>query len=301
MMSMRSFARAAPRAISRVATASLRQTARPTFIKTSPVSAMRPVRAAFSTTVQRRANETDEELLSKLESEIQLEEEMKASEQQPASIKDFLDNSPFELIDTPGHEVVKLVRTYGDEKITVSFSIADVTNFEGFNEESPLEDEDLTDEALQNPNKQSHVRSTGGARSAEAEEDMEEDFDDVDEQSSAPINLSILVEKPGKAPGALNIEMTAHEGNIWVENLSYHEDAKLVNPDTLEAERKSNAAYPGPPFGTLDEDLQILVERYLDERGVTQALGVFVPDYVDVKEQREYVRWLNNVKGFVAA
>ena len=39
-----------------------------------------------------------------------------ANEQQPASVKDFLDNSPFELIDTAGQEVVKLTRSFGDEK-----------------------------------------------------------------------------------------------------------------------------------------------------------------------------------------
>ena len=75
-------------------------------------------RAAFSSTAGRRAadGETDDELSAKLESEIQIEEDMKASEQQPASVKDFLDNSPFELIDTPGQEVVKLSRSFGDEK-----------------------------------------------------------------------------------------------------------------------------------------------------------------------------------------
>lgn len=41
---------------------------------------------------------------------------MKANEQEPASIKDFLNNSAFELQDTPGQEVVKLVRTFGEEK-----------------------------------------------------------------------------------------------------------------------------------------------------------------------------------------
>jgi complement component 1 Q subcomponent-binding protein len=41
---------------------------------------------------------------------------MKSSQQQPASVKDFLDNSPFELIDTDGQEVVKLVREFGQEK-----------------------------------------------------------------------------------------------------------------------------------------------------------------------------------------
>lgn len=122
MLSIRTFSRSAPRALSRMAGASLRQSAaaRPsTFIKTSALGALRtPRAAAFSTSVPRRGadGETDDELSSKLESEIQIEEDMKANEQQPASIKDFLDNSPFELIDTAGEEVVKLTRTFGEEK-----------------------------------------------------------------------------------------------------------------------------------------------------------------------------------------
>lgn len=101
--------------------------ARPsTFIKTSALRALQPSRAAFSTTVFRRAadGETDDELSAKLESEIQYEDSLKASEQEPASIKDFLDNSPFELIDTPGEEVVKLVRTFGEEKYVLVPSTA---------------------------------------------------------------------------------------------------------------------------------------------------------------------------------
>jgi complement component 1 Q subcomponent-binding protein len=59
--------------------------------------------------------------------------------------------------------------------------------------------------------------------------------------------------------------------------------------------------YAGPPFGNLDEDLQVLFERYLDERGINTSLALFVPDYIDFKEQKEYLSWLENVKGFVSA
>ncbi|KND87445.1 Mitochondrial acidic protein mam33, partial [Tolypocladium ophioglossoides CBS 100239] len=308
MLSLRTVARAAPRALSRMAASSLRQSAvaRPSaFVKMS--SALRPAHAvaAFSTTVGRRAadGETDDELSAKLESEIQIEEDMKANEQQPASVKDFLDNSPFELVDTAGQEVVKLTRSFGDEKITVSFSIADITNYDPYTEDSALEDEELTDDAIQNPNKQGGVPSSGGARSAPAEEQLEEDEleEDIDEESAAPINLSIVIEKPGKAAGALNIDATAQDGNIVVENMFFYEDAKVAKVDSPEAAQKRADVYPGPPFGSLDEDLQVLIERFLEERGVTQAMAVFVPDYVDVKEQREYLRWLSNVKGFVDA
>jgi complement component 1 Q subcomponent-binding protein len=118
MLSVRTFARSAPRAVARISTSALRQSvARPsTFVKTSALNLARPARAAFSTTVFRQAAEADNELAAKLESELQIEEDMKTNDQEPASIKDFLNNSAFKLIDTPGQEVVKLERTLNDEK-----------------------------------------------------------------------------------------------------------------------------------------------------------------------------------------
>ncbi|EGY20151.1 mitochondrial acidic protein MAM33 [Verticillium dahliae VdLs.17] len=307
MLSIRSAARSAPRALGRLA----RQTpvARPnTLFKTSsPLSAaLRTQRAsAFSTTVFRRAAESDEELAAKLESELQFEEEVKQNEQLPASVKDFLDNSPFELHDSPGKEDVKLTRTFGDEKITITFSIADLANYDPdmYEQDRALEDEDDIDASdVQNANKQANVPATGGARSAQAEEDLEaEEEEDLDDDAAPPTRLSIVVEKPGRSPGALNIDAVAQDGSIVVENMFYYEDAALATPTTPEGAQKKADVYPGAPFGSLDEDLQILMERYLEERGVTQALAVFAPDYVDVKEQKEYVRWLSNVKGFISA
>lgn len=123
MLSIRTFARSAPRTLSRMAgsAAILRQAAvaRPAgAYMLCAANSRKNTAAPFSTTTARRA-ESDDELSAKLESEIQIEEEMTSAEQQPASVKDFLDNSPFELVDTPGQEVVKLVRKYGEEQITV--------------------------------------------------------------------------------------------------------------------------------------------------------------------------------------
>ncbi|KAF5001912.1 hypothetical protein FDECE_10816 [Fusarium decemcellulare] len=294
MFSARYVARSAPRAAARLSGAALRQSARPSTF----VQALRPARAAFSTTVFRRAatGETDGELSAKLKSEIQIEDDMKANEQDPASIKDFLNNSAFELVDTPGQEVVKLVRNFGDEKITVSFSIADITNYDPYAEENALGEEGLEDDVAQSDSQRS--ASSSGRANEEIDEDLE---DDIDEENAAPINLSIVIEKPGKAPGALNIDATAQDGNIVVENLFYYADATVAKVESPEAAQKRADVYPGPPFGSLDDDLQVLMERFLEERGVTQALAVFVPDYVDVKEQREYTRWLGNVKAFIDA
>jgi complement component 1 Q subcomponent-binding protein, mitochondrial len=75
------------------------------------------ITAGFSTTPLTRAPaaEVDEELSLKLENELQFETEVKESEQLPASIRDFLENSAFELQDTPGKEDVVLTRKFGNE------------------------------------------------------------------------------------------------------------------------------------------------------------------------------------------
>ena len=120
MLSIRSFARSAPRTVSRMTASAIRRpAARPVSLLQS---AWKPARtqyaAAFSTSTARRskAGEGDDELVAKLESEIQIETEMKDAEGVPTSVKDYLDNGPFELIDTPGQEEVVLTRQFGDEK-----------------------------------------------------------------------------------------------------------------------------------------------------------------------------------------
>lgn len=234
----------------------------------------------------------DEELSVKLESEIEFEGQMKENEQLPASVKDFLENSPFELQDTPGKEDVTLTRKFGNETITVTFSINDLANYEPddvYNEDAALGDEDVQS-------------SEGGRRAssqAEGEEGLGGEEEAEDTEAPVPCRLNIVVEKPGK--GALNIEALAQDGSVLVENFYYFKDAGLARGETAEAAHTAQDVYPGPPFGSLDEDLQILMERYLEERGVTQALAVFVPDYMDIKEQREYQTWLKDVKEFVDA
>lgn len=121
-MSLRAGARLAPRALSRISSTAFRRYpvgARTTSLLKSQSAFLRPQAAsAFSTSVLFRApaGETDEELSAKLASEIEFEQDVKENEPVPASIKDFLDNGPFEIQDTPGKEEVVLTRTFGNEK-----------------------------------------------------------------------------------------------------------------------------------------------------------------------------------------
>lgn len=118
-MSLRTATRSAPRFL----TKAVRPAARTATVFSSSTqcaarAATRQTSAAFSTSLLRRApaGEVDEELSAKLASEIEYENDVKENEPLPASIKDFLENGPFEIQDVPGKEEVTLMRTFGSEK-----------------------------------------------------------------------------------------------------------------------------------------------------------------------------------------
>lgn len=105
MLSLRTLARAAPRALPRLTPAVAR-----TLPRASPVA----VRAFSSARALR--GEADKQLSAKLESEIQFEAEVAKEEQMPSSIKDFIEQGKYEVQDLEGKEEVRLVRNYGNEK-----------------------------------------------------------------------------------------------------------------------------------------------------------------------------------------
>ncbi|KAI9820825.1 MAG: hypothetical protein M1826_000850 [Phylliscum demangeonii] len=276
----------------------------------------------------------DQELAAKIGSEITLEKEMRDADEVPVSVKDYLKNGLFQVHDTPGNEEVLLTRQFGDESIRVAFSIADLNNLDQEEsdkfDDSALYDEDDDQEADEPSGKRNRkaasaqsassalaaggdakgdmslARGKVGANVNDGHEAADDDDDDEADTSSGsegqepsfPARLTVTIEKAGTS-GAFQIETVAQDGMIGIENAYYYPDAALANPQTAEQELARRDQYLGPPFANLDEDLQVLLERYLDERGINTALALFVPDYVDYKEQREYLRWLGDVKSFI--
>ncbi|KAK0713011.1 mitochondrial glycoprotein [Lasiosphaeria miniovina] len=293
MMSLRAVARSAPRATaltrasSTVVSSMMGRTQASARVAGSSLKSafLRPQQlSAFSTSLLRRSplSETDEELSAKLAGEIEFENELDDTASIPSNVKDYIENGPFELKDTAGAEEVVLTRTFGDEKITVTFSISDIHNFDqdAFDEDPALADE-----------------MEDGEGRKEGEDG--EGFDGEDNEPPIRCRLNVVVEKPGK--GALQVEAAAQDGVVVVENLYYYKDAALAHAGSPDAVHKAQDVYPGPPFNSLDEDLQVLMERYLEDRGISQPLALFALDYIGVKEQKEYGQWLKNLKGFIDA
>jgi complement component 1 Q subcomponent-binding protein len=316
MLSLRNIARTAPRAARftkaiRPQTSLFRQTAafQPAWSQAAP-----KLTSSFHiSAIRRQDGSANEELVAKLQSEISMEEDMKEDDDLSANIKEYLENSPFELEDKAGNQEVILTRTFGDEKIRIIFTTADLNN--NVNPEDALEDQAMYDDAdmdvqsggantkgaiNQGNTQDGNIRVAPEDRIAPADrEELEDDYEnDGEGEQGFPAHASIRIERPGK--GALAIEATAQDGDFLIEDLYYFPNAELADPQTAEKDWARRTLYTGPPFNNLDEDLQILLEKYLEERGINTRLALFIPDYIDHKEQKEYIRWLNNVKNFVA-
>jgi len=322
MLSIRTFTRSLPRAVTRIsASAPKRQlpVAQTGLFAVSGRNTAAPrFAAAFSTSGARweKEGEVDDELAAKLESELQLENQMRDSDERSPTIDDFLSTSGFSVEDIPGQQEVTLTKQFGNEKIIVTFTVADLNNFEQ-EEVDTYDDQALYDEDVPEDG-QSGAANTKGAVNAGrtsggnikiAPEDSvapadrpeltdDEAESDNDEPSFAS-RVSVVVEKAGK--GALQLETVMQDGIVNIEEVYFLPKTELANAKTADQEWERSQLYTGPPFGNLDEDLQVLLERYLDERGVNTAMALFIPDYIDYKEQKEYVQWLSSVKSFVEA
>lgn len=312
-MSLRGLARSAPQAAVRFTRYSTRSTFRPavqTFLRQPRIQLPR----AFSTSFV-RFDDVSQELSAKLSREIQLEgEENDTVTQSESNIKDFISQNPhWEIIDNEGEQEIVLKRKYEDEDITISFSVVDFNTpmMEGDEDEAYMDEEDELEMAQSgggNTKGAVNQGRTGAGNMKVAPEDsvapgdreeMRDAEDDLEVQPAFPANVNLLIQRSGK--GALRVNLIADNGVFTIQNVTHlpsHISAK-DSSDLLRDTPEMEKLYAGPPFQQLDEDVQSLFEQYLDARGINTALALFVPDYIDVKEQKEYTAWLSRVKEFV--
>jgi len=220
-----------------------------------------PARAFSLTPYVRGSGETDVSLSGTLEAEIQYEKEA-GFDTVPDFVKEFTKAGVWTIDDATGHDEVTLKRSFGNETVSIVFSIADIDT-----PQSEVEGEEAEEEA----------------------------------NVSYPVRCSITISKPKNAPGALAIDTLAQEGAFVIENIAYYKDASLATDLTAEADWKRRGLYIGPQFDHLDVGVQEEFEKFLDERGVNSTVALFVPEYAAHKEQREYMKWLESVKSFIDA
>ncbi|KAL1968207.1 hypothetical protein VTN77DRAFT_2042 [Rasamsonia byssochlamydoides] len=305
MLSLRAFTRSAPRTFSRSLSIAARPAARPlsatiqrpSLLASTQKCIAKQAYPAFSTAriLREPAGEGDVELIAKLEDELRHEKAsgLDGLEASVENIKLLLENGPWQVKDVPGEQEVVFSRKFGNEDIRVTFTVADLQNIT----EQPEFDDALADEADYADHSHAADQARAGQGNVGASADRE--FDDELGEPSFPARVNVTIEKPGS--GALLIQTVAQDGVFEVEEVSYFAKPDLAHAETAEKDWSRQSLYAGPPFENLDEDLQNYLESYLEERGINSELANVIPDYIQVKEQKEYVRWLENVKNFVAA
>lgn len=121
----------------------------------------------------------------------------------------------------------------------------------------------------------------------EEEDEEEEDDEEVEEDEST---LALVVTISKKDGLSLVFKCSASEDECIINSLS------LKNPET-----DDQLAYEGPDFLDLDVNLQKAFQRYLFVRGIKPSTVGILQDYMMEKDNKEYHRWLKNLKKFVEA
>ncbi|KAI3840398.1 hypothetical protein MKX03_037810 [Papaver bracteatum] len=105
-------------------------------------------------------------------------------------------------------------------------------------------------------------------------------------QSSVPLVVSF---SKGSGP-MLEFSVMAYPDEISIDSMT------VKQPNASE----ELIPYEGPDFMELDVNLQKAFHKYLEIRGIKPKTTNFLHEYMINKDGREYLNWLNDLKGFVA-
>lgn len=224
-------------------------------------TATAPFRQFSSSVMARKQSSIERDLENKLIEELKFENEEKSLDND--AIRTFMSKGLFKVETKLGEKEVTLVRTYGNEKISVIFSTDALS-------EEPTFDEEATEE---------------------------------EEEESVPISLTVLIEKTVGAQdkGALELTVTLQDRSFFIDAVHMNPSSTIATDQTAEGDWKRRGQYGGPVFEDLDQGLQDMFSAFLEERGFDDVLADFVPAYIQLKEQTEYKEWLKKVGEWVAA
>ncbi|KAF8591304.1 mitochondrial glycoprotein [Ramaria rubella] len=248
-------------------------------VRTGFVGAQQPSRFSIASPLNTRTfsasalaqgeGASDVSLSQKLQEEIKYEKEGTEAET-PEFLKAFQAEQIWSVEETAGSDEVTLARQFGNEQIRIMFSIADIDTS---SEQQILDGAD--------------------------EDGNPDEASDEEASPSYPIRTAITITKPNGGRGALSIDAMCQDGVFSLDSIAYYPDAKVGTELTAEADWKRRGLYIGPQFDHLDVNVQEEFEKFLRERGISEGLALFIPEFAEHKEQKEYIKWLESVKAFV--
>ena len=184
-------------------------------------------------------------------------------------------------------------------RIKIKLSVSEISEypaedeFDALDEDGALADEDFSGgkrTANQSGARGGKVEDSPEESTAPADRAEGEEVDDDQPSPAYPAQLTITITKPGNK--ALEIRAVAQDGTIEIENISFFPKESLLDAQSTKDASEARSLYAGPPVDELDPELQQMLQQYLEERGIDDELASFLPDYMDFKEQKEYVKWL---------
>lgn len=95
----------------------------------------------------------------------------------------------------------------------------------------------------------------------------------------------------------LVIDATTMDSEIAFNSVMVADDVKKVM--AMPRFERSMNEYNGPDFTTLDERIQTSMTEYLEGYGVNEHLATFVEVMSLDKDQRLYMRWLQDLRSFI--
>ncbi|GMF44736.1 unnamed protein product [Phytophthora fragariaefolia] len=170
--------------------------------------------------------------------------------------------SVFKLQEAPGCMDVLLQGSVGDDLIKIKFNAQDTVELD--------EDEEYDEEY------------------EEEEQEQEQEQEDDEEDDELPgVRFTADISRDNKG---LQFDCVA-SSNLTVERVRYLADfAKDAEDETL---------YFGPNFIDLELDVQDNFYQYLAKRKIDDELAQFITQFADLKEQREYLAFLEDAESFV--
>jgi len=112
-----------------------------------------------------------------------------------------------------------------------------------------------------------------------------------DQEGSASVRFDIYIFRNCKT---MKITCSAHDSEVSVESV-------LVFNGNLTVDDDDKNQYRGPNLDELPEDMQEGLLNYVTETcGVDRNVAAFISMFADFQEQKEYIKWLKDVKTIIA-
>ena len=188
--------------------------------------------------------------------------------------QDYMTEQGYKAIDKPGNVITDLVKKNGSETIHVFVDTAAIidtsSTFKSLQEQMRTDPEEFTD------------------------------LDDDNIKELSVTEIKTVIEKNGRA-SVYDIHLSLLDFEISIASVTFFDHAEDAIKECNCVEEISSSAYSGPEFTNLDEELQDAILKYLKDKGLGDEHWELIIAYSGVKENNDYINWLQNFKQFVDA